>query len=270
MGSARRELDSMSQLAAELRQPSQKWVVGAYRALVALLDGRLFGTEELVSDARVLGESAQAWNAEVTYRLQLYVLRREQGRGEEMLEILRESVDAYPSYPIFRCALARLWAELAKPAESRSAYESLVEDGCARLPVNEEWLVSMGWLAEAATTLGDVEHSTTLYEQLLPYADRVAISYPEVSAGPVAYFLGILAAKLDRLAEARLHFEQAIEISATMSAGVSLAHAQAEYGRMVLAAGAPAEGARARELIAEAGASFRRLGMARWADAACE
>ena len=42
--------------------------------------------------------------------------------------------------------------------------------------------------------LGDEACAATLYERLLPYADRVAISYPEISLGPVARFLGILAA----------------------------------------------------------------------------
>jgi DNA-binding SARP family transcriptional activator len=210
MGAARRELDSMAQLAGELRQPAQQWIVGAYRAMVALLDGRLVEAEDLVSEARALGESAQAWNAEVSYRLQLHVLRREQGRAEETLDLLGESVDAYPSYPIFRCALASLWAELGESAESRRASDGL------SLPINEEWLVSMGWLAEAAAALGDVEQATTLYEQLLPYADRVAISYPEVATGPVAYFLSILAGTMNRPPVARSHLEQAVELTTAM------------------------------------------------------
>jgi tetratricopeptide (TPR) repeat protein len=216
MEAARRELDAMAELAGELKQPSQTWIVTAYTAMVALLDGRLEEAEALIAEARVLGESAQAWNAEVSYRLQLFVLRRQQGRAEEVLELIRDSVDAYPSYPTFRCALALLYAELELETEARAAYEGLVEG----LPFNEEWLVSMGWLAEAAAALSDREAAKTLYELLLPYADRVAICYPEVSTGPIACPLGLLASALDDPAAARQHFEQAIEIATAMGVRV--------------------------------------------------
>jgi tetratricopeptide (TPR) repeat protein len=216
MDAARLELESMAELAGELRQPSQTWIVCAYSAMVALLDGGFAEAERLIADGRVLGESAQAWNAEVTYRLQLFVLRREQGRAEELLDLIRDSVDAYPSYPIFRCALALLCAELELETEARAAYDGLAEDECAGVPFNEEWLVSMGWLAETAALLSESELATTLYGLLRPYDDRVAICYPEVSTGPVARPLGLLAETLNDSEAARLHFERATELATAM------------------------------------------------------
>ena len=40
--------------------------------------------ESLMERARHIGERAQSWNAVVSWRLQLYVLRREQGRLDEI------------------------------------------------------------------------------------------------------------------------------------------------------------------------------------------
>ena len=45
------ELEAITRLANELRQPAQEWVVVVYRALWALLDGRLDEAEELISRA---------------------------------------------------------------------------------------------------------------------------------------------------------------------------------------------------------------------------
>ena len=47
-----------------------------------------------------------------------------------------------------------------------------------------------------------------------------------------------------------------------------LAHSQHDYARMLLARGRPGDEARARELLADAAASFRELGMDGWAEAA--
>ena len=267
MEAARAELESMARLAGELRQPSHLWMACEYRALVALLDGRLTEAEELICEARALGERAQSWNAAVTHRLQLYVLRREQGRLGEMQELVRSSVEEYPTYPIFRCALAHLCAELGETIESRNVFEAVVKDGRAALPVDEEWLVSIGWLAETAVALSDARRAAVLYELVLPYADRVAISYPEVSTGPVARYLGILATALANLEEARPHFERAIEISARIGARGWLAHSQDDYARALLAAG---DRDRGLELIGEAVTAYRALGMESWAEDASE
>ena len=56
---ARRELTAMARLATELRQPSQQWFVAAYRALLALLEGRFVEAEQLVAHAFALGAEVQ-------------------------------------------------------------------------------------------------------------------------------------------------------------------------------------------------------------------
>src|SRR5439155_26292677 len=114
---AHAELAAMAKLAEELRQPSQSWVVAVERSLLALLEGRLFDAEDLIFEARNLGERAQGWNAVVSFRLQLYVLRWEQGRLAEVEEVVRASVRDYPTYPVWRCVLAHVAAELGREAK---------------------------------------------------------------------------------------------------------------------------------------------------------
>src|SRR5262249_12522364 len=154
------------------------------RTLLVLLEGRLAEAERLIFEARSLGERAQGWNAEVSYRLQLYVLRWEQGRLAELEGVVRASVRQYPTYPVWRCVLAPVEAELGRMDEAGQLLDTA-------LPFDEEWLVSMGFLAEAAAALQDAQRAGVLYEALLPYADRLAVSYPEICTGSVSRYLGL-------------------------------------------------------------------------------
>ncbi len=177
----------------------------------------------------------------MTYRLQLYLLRREQGRLAEVADVLRASPIDYPTYPIFRAVQAQAAAELGHAEEARDALEALTRDDFAAVPFDEEWLVIMALLAETAGTLEDAGHAPALYERMLPYADRVAISYPEISTGAFARNLGLLATLMERWEDAEGHFEAATELNERVGAVTWLARtreAQAEMRRRRDAAGA--------------------------------
>jgi DNA-binding SARP family transcriptional activator len=262
MSQARSELAAMAKLAHALRQPSQGWVVAVHRALLALLEGRLAEAEELVAEALKMGERTQSWSTTVSYRLQLYVLRREQGRLEEVQQIVRASVQEYPTYPIWRCVLAQTAAELGQEAEAREAFDALAADHFAGLLFDEEWLVSVSLLAETASALDDGDAAAALHALLLPYADRVAVSYPEISIGSVSRYLGMLAATLSRWDEAARHFETALAINERMGAHPWLAFTQEDYARMLVGRG---ERARSRQLLDASLAAYRHLGMERHA-----
>jgi DNA-binding SARP family transcriptional activator len=218
LDAARAELELMEALAAELRQPSQHWLVGIYRALMALLEGRLDDAEAAIVAARELGGGAQSWNAEVTYRLQLYVLRREQGRLAEIEELVRRSADEYATYPIWSCVLAHMEATLGHEEAARRALDALAGHRFAALPVDEEWLISVCLLAEAAATAGAADHAAVLRDLLAPYADRVAIGYPELAIGAVARYLALAEAAAGDPDAAARHLEQAEAINRRIGA----------------------------------------------------
>jgi tetratricopeptide (TPR) repeat protein len=254
------DLAAMATLAAELRQPSQDWLVLVYTGLLALLKGELAEAEGAVAEARSVGERAQSWNAAVAHGLQLYLLRREQGRLEEVEELVKRSVDTYPTYRIWRCVWAQTAAELGHTDEARDVLAAVAADDFANLPFDEEWLVSVGLLAEAAAALDDSELAADLYQRLQPYGDRVAVSDAEISIGSVARYLGLLAATMERWGEAERHFEDALEVNARIGARPWLAHTQEDYARILLRS-ETAEREKARELLADAHATYRELGM---------
>jgi tetratricopeptide (TPR) repeat protein len=229
---AKADLASHAKLAEELGQPSQHWFVAVYRALLALLEGRIETAERMIGEARSVGERSHAWNAAVSHGLQLYMLRREQGRLGEVEDLVRRSVEAHPTYPVWRCVLAAMATQLGQEDEARGALDRLAADNFAELPFDEEWLVSVGLLAEAASTLGDAGRASEIYELLAPYGDRVAVSCPEISTGPVARPLALTATANERWDDAERHFTQALEMDERIGARSWLALTQCEYESM--------------------------------------
>jgi uncharacterized protein HemY len=109
-----------------------------------------------------------------------------------------------------------------------------------------------------------------LYRALLPYGDFNAMAHPEFSLGSASRYLGILASTMSLWEEAVSHFERALKMNAAMGARPWVAHTLDDYARMLLARDEPGDRQRTHELIAQAGASYRELGMETWAESASE
>jgi tetratricopeptide (TPR) repeat protein len=256
---AKADYSAMEELAGLLRQPTHDWFVAVHRALMALLEGRLAEADLLSVKALEVGERAQSWDARVCHVLQMVVLRRDQGRLEEIEGQVRRVADENPTYPILHCARALMVAELGHRAEAGELLEGLV----GSLAFDEEWLLGMGFLAETAYAVGDGGSAAAIYEALRAYPDRVAIGLPEVSTGAVARPLGLLATTLARWDEAEGHFETALDMNARIGARSWLAHTQHDYAEMLATRDAPGDAERARALSAGARSAYRQLGIAR-------
>ena len=257
------DLSEMSRLADELRRPAQQWIIGVYRSFLALLEGRFAEAERLIETTHALGERASAWTANASHDMQLFLLRREQGRLGDVEQVIRRAAAQSPTYPILRCALTSALAELGATDAARRELDELAVDDFSGIPFDEEWSASLALLAEAAVTLGDTGRSAVLYELLLPYADRLTVSYTEISLGPVARFLGGLAAASGRFDIAARHLRDAAEFSARIGARPSLAHAQADLARLLSGHG---DGAESGALALGARALYLELGMDVYAD----
>jgi DNA-binding SARP family transcriptional activator len=120
------ELEALSTLSDELRQPAQRWHLGTGRTMLALMEGHLERAEQLISETLALGQQAESWNALVTQRLALFVLRRAQGRLAELEDTIRRSIHEYPALLRFRCALTHLYGELGREEEARAAFDTLL------------------------------------------------------------------------------------------------------------------------------------------------
>jgi DNA-binding SARP family transcriptional activator len=251
-------------LASGLKQPALQWWSLVMRSVWALSRGDFAEGERLADEALQVGESAQSWDAGFSYRMTLFILRREQGGLEEVEGLIRSSIDEYAGYRSFRCLIPLIECDLDRPREAARTLDELATDGFSALPPDAEYLFCLSALSEVAAHLGDTERAEALYRRLEPYGHLNALASGEVSIGCVARYLGLTAMAVERWSDAEKQFEDALEINARMGARPWVAHTQHDYARMLLARDAPGDKERAVELLSAALDTFRELGMKPW------
>ncbi|HEX6208193.1 MAG TPA: AAA family ATPase, partial [Actinomycetota bacterium] len=247
---ARVQHETAARLTAELRQPPQRWLVGLMATMLALQDGRFDDAERLIDETFEAGRRAQEWDAGAARLFSLFMLRREQGRLAELEEEIRRAPGHYSGYRSLRCMLLSSLCDLGRLDEARALFEQLAVDDFARFPKDNEWLFAFTLLAEATHVLEDRDRAQSLYEQLRPYAERIAWLASDASAGPVGRPLGLLAALLGRRDEASGYFEDAIERAERMESRPWAAHARYAYAEMLAAGERPEGSDRAVDLLA--------------------
>ena len=255
--------EAATRLAHQLRQPAQLWDTVTRSAMLALFEGRFEEAEAAIHQALELGRLAQSANAQQAFDLQMYALRREQGRLGEVVEVVERAVDDYPAYPVWRYVVADVFAQLGRMDDARVALEVLAADAFPAYGAGGEmqWLCSISLLPEVCRDLGDVAQAATLYELLLPYAALNAVTPPELCLGSASRGLGILAATRSMWSDAVHHFEDAVAMNAEMGARSWLAHTQYDFAHMLLACGNADDRGRADDLLASARSLSQELGM---------
>jgi DNA-binding NarL/FixJ family response regulator len=120
----------------------------------------------------------------------------------------------------------------------------------------------MTYLTDVCTFLGDMARATTLYQLLLPYADRAVVIGNAVACyGAMSRYLGALATTMGRWDAAAQHFEDALTMNTRMGARPWLAHTQYAYATMLLARSHSGDDDKATALLDAALSTARALGM---------
>jgi hypothetical protein len=262
-GPAARESEMFARAAAALRHPLYQWHALVHRGMRALADGRLADAEALANEAREFGQHCGLDNPLQAFGIQMYAVRREQGRLGEIAVQVQALAEGIP-LPIWRCAAALLAAETARSVEAQRELEALSSEDFAALPIDGNWLPALAVLAETCVALGDRQRGASVYQRLAPYDGRVIVIAQAVAlSGPVAYFLGLLAAQDERWDAALVHLTDALETARQLDAAMLVAQCACGLAA-ALAAGAPDRPhGRAAELAAEALATAHARGLVR-------
>ena len=233
--------------------------------MLALMEGRLGDAEQLISETVALGRRSQSWNAVVSERFALFVLRRAQGRLAEFEDTIKRSVHEYPPLLRFRCALAHAYGELGRKHDASAVLDELMTHDLGNEHVDAEWLLSMTLLADPCAFLDDQDAAARLHALLGPYERLYTVAPVEATFGSVARALGVVASVLERFDAAERYFALAIETERKMKACPWLAHAQHNLATMLLRRGSVGDEERASALLVEAHDIYRDLGMKSWA-----
>ena len=241
------QMEAFEAGAQRLRQPQFSWQATVWRAMIALMDGRLQDAERLAQDALSIGMRQDALTAGQYYAGQLLAIRREQLSLTELEQAARELVAANADRPIWRLALAILLCDGGRLDEARSVLEPFTEPVVRSLTRDLDWTMTMTVMAETAVILEDRPRARLLYELLAPHSGTVCvIGAGAVCRGPIDGYLGMLAHTVGERETALGHLRAAIELDRRLRAPLQLAYTQIEYARAL------GPGRQARALLREA------------------
>ncbi len=255
---AREELAIALDMAENTRQPFMLHVTEHYRSALALLEGHLAEADAAAERSREWGQLLVGRDASSVYGIQMFGVRREQGRLAELAPVIRVLAAGDRGGGAWRPGLAAMLAELAMEEQVRGELDRLQAEGLD--PLREGlWLASLTYLADAASAVAHQGVASLVYPLLAPLAGRnVMIGHGVACYGAANRYLGMLAATLGDTDDAASHFEAALHLNRQMGADTWLAHTAYEYGRMLLGR---RDSDRGEQLLAEAALLAETVGM---------
>jgi DNA-binding CsgD family transcriptional regulator len=204
-----------NRIAEETRRPFYRYINTGFQTMRVLLDGRFAEVERLAQQSLEFGQQAQVENADDVFGIQMFLLRREQGRLAELAPAVRYFVRQHTA-TTWRPGLALLYSELGLVQEARAEFEHLAQHDFTDLPRDGLWVTCITYLAEVCAFLQDTARAATLYYLLHPYAGRNVIVGGAVACyGAASRYLGMLAATEEALATARELGMRALEARLT-------------------------------------------------------
>jgi DNA-binding CsgD family transcriptional regulator/tetratricopeptide (TPR) repeat protein len=258
--SARAEVVVMREMAERTAQPFMLHIAEHYGSAIALCDGNLAEAEAMARRSDDWGRLMTGRDASGSHGIQMFGIRREQGRLAELAPVIRILAGDVNRVGPWRPGLVAVLAELGMEHEARRELSRLAAEGIDGFR-SSLWLAALTYLTDACAALGDEAMAAIVYPEIEPLAGtNVMIGHLVACYGAADRYLGMLAATLGEPARAERHFEQALEQNRRMGASTWVAHTAYEYGRFLLGRG---RGVRdqARALLAEAAGLAERIGM---------
>lgn len=256
-----RDVAKLEAIAQAMRYQRYLDHAARWRALLALLEGRLEDSHRFIVESAQWRQRAAFQNTDAYALAQDSLVMRERSRPVELAALVRDApwLDAFRSrVPAVRTAIALFELEGGRPSSAQRLLAELAAGDYAALASDPDVLSTASWLAEICLRLRATDAAARLYERLAPFRDRVAGMYVISCRGSMARYLGLLATTAGREEDAVACFEAALESNLAIGAELFVAWTRWELAQLLEARG---EEKRARILAEEARATAVRLGL---------
>lgn len=254
-------LDKYAVAAKETGFVQDQWVASSGRVVQAILRGEFAQAERSAEASLRLGETAGIEAAAGVYGVQMFTIRREQGRLAEVAPALKRFIDDNPRDSAWRPGLALVACDLGFDEPAHKILAEIAAGGFA-IPVDAKRTLTLSYLAEVCVRLDDGDSAKRVYDLLLPYHDMAVMApIATVCCGAAARYLGMLAGVLRDWKAAHVHFERALALDESLQAWPWHAHTRYEYALVLLQRNRKQDRAYVKELLASAAATAERFGM---------
>jgi DNA-binding CsgD family transcriptional regulator len=231
-----------------------------YGSAIALCDGNLGDAEAMAGRSHDWAQLLTGRDASGTHGIQMFGVRREQGRLAELAPVIRILASGAEREGPWRPGLAVVLAELGMQREAKRELSRLAAEGIDAHQASL-WMATLTYLTDACAAVNDEAMAAIVYPELEPLAGtNVMIGHLVACYGAADRYLGMLATLLGAPGRAEEHFEQAMEQNRRMGASTWVAHTAYEYGRFLLGRG-PGARDHAQALLGEAAGLAERIGM---------
>ena len=257
----RTALKHVAELARTTQAAGDRWLSQCFEAVSALLAGDYGKAERAAEDAYSAVKDATVGPFLGIYGMQMFTIRRDQGRLAEVAPLVKRFVGENPDESVWKPGLMLIASDLGFHAQARQHFETFAAADFT-LPQDSKRQLTLTYFAEVCAELGDAARSERLSELLQPYRDVTVMAPPStLCCGATRHYLGRLAATMKDWPAAEEHFHEALVLNEQLKAWPSLAWTQFEYARMLLARGRNGDSVVADELRSKAVAAAERMGM---------
>jgi tetratricopeptide (TPR) repeat protein len=257
LSGADEDLAVVNAYATQSRRPFFCGLAAMRQAGRAVLHGRYADAEQ--AGHRMLEAGGEGPDFIAGFGAQLLLIRRDQGRLDELDALVTNQLSAAPHVPAWRVAKAVCDADLGRHDRVRQELRPLVAAEGQTLPRDWLWLLPMTLLADVCATVGEDAMAPLLIAALAPYEARVAVlGHGIATTGSVAGPLGRLEALIGDDHAAEDHLRLAIETDTRIGARPALVRAQRALATLLDRRGEPAA---ATALRVETASVARQIGM---------
>jgi hypothetical protein len=155
--------------------------------------GRFAAGERLAELAFQIGQEAGQPDALLVYAAHLALLCVYQGRAGDVVDLMEESVSAYPGVPAFRGGFVSALAWLDRMDEANAYLEDAARDRFEHMTPSVAKLTGLALYADAAALTRHVTAASFLYERIAPFSDQIVWNSAS-GYGHARLWLGLLAA----------------------------------------------------------------------------
>jgi len=192
---------------------------------------------------------------------QIASIRWEQGRLDELVDLVAQAVIDNPALPAFKVAHAMALCSADNYDKARELLDPVVKDGFASIPMDLSWSSTLSNWSEVAFRLGAREAAAPLYDLLAPH-ERTIVWTGGTIWGPTARHLGRLALMMERYDDAEAHLIAATAEHERLGAPVWQADTDRLLALTLLRRG-DGDLRRVQELLRRAAETARQHGAAR-------
>jgi class 3 adenylate cyclase/tetratricopeptide (TPR) repeat protein len=258
---ADQSLTALAELGEVRQRLNLQWVSRHGAAMMAILDGNFAGAESFAGEGLKLGRSTIGDQVEGVYGIQMFSIRREQGRLAEVAPVIKRLIDEKPGARAWLPGFALIAADLGFEEPARRRLCELAEADF-EMPFDAKRSASLSYVTEVAILVGDNDAAARLYELMSVYQHMtITAGIVTVCYGAASRYLGMLAATLGEFDKAEAHFEHALDMNERIGARPWLAHTKAQYALLLRRRGGKGVSKRAEVMANEAWETAANLDM---------